>query len=309
VQMSVNQARSKSSGSNLPLILGQGQYQDGSNNVAIDLLSGYEFKTGADTTQYPRIVAIAHGNSPNLSTKHHTLSGTDPNATGVPRAINSSTGAPLVLTFSQPMDRASVEASRLTFTELDQAGTAAQAKLDGGGNKIQLHLDLDSTLISRDWESNDKKLKVEVVNAGTLLLAGSTYGVQMSVNQARSKPSSGTDLPLILGAFSNTAGGQQVDLLAGYQFTVNQAPRIDSVIPAIVANKIEMSEDLVGGKVISVVIADDETVSTDLVLTVTSLNTTVLPNTSANIIRAGTGGTRTVPFKPLLIRMGQPAFS
>merc|ERR1711964_736104 len=118
VQMSVNQARSKDTGSDLPLILGQGQYQDGSSNVAINLLSGYEFKTGADTTQYPRIVAISHGDSPNLSTKHHTLSGTNPNATGVPRAINSSTGAPLVLTFSQAMDTASVAASRLTFTEL-----------------------------------------------------------------------------------------------------------------------------------------------------------------------------------------------
>merc|ERR1712000_155055 len=126
------------------------------------------------------------------------------------------TGAPLVLTFSQAMDTASVEASRLTFTELTTAGTTAQAKLDQAGNPIQLHLDLDSTLIRKSWSPtvvmeqgseitlDDTKLTVEVVDAGLTLPAGHTYGVQMSVNQARSK-AAGSDLPLILDPFTNDA--------------------------------------------------------------------------------------------------------
>merc|ERR1712000_758430 len=221
VQM-YNQAKAEAT--NLPLILGQGNFQDGSHNVAIDLLSGYEFETGSGSS-YPTIVAISHGDSPNLSTKHHALNGSNPNATGVPGAINSSTGAALVLTFSQPMDTATVAASRLTFTELTTAGAAAQAKLEAG-NPIQLHLDLDSTLIRKSWSPtvvmeqgseitlDDTKLTVEVVDAGLTLPAGHTYGVQMSVNQARSK-AAGSDLPLILDPFTNDAGDHVVDLLTG----------------------------------------------------------------------------------------------
>jgi hypothetical protein len=173
-----------------------------------------------------------------------------------------------------------------------------------------LHLDLDSTLISKTWISTvvmaqgsaitlaDTKLTVEVVDAGLTLPAGRTYGVQMSVNQARSK-AAGSDLPLILDPFTNTAGDHVVDLLTGYQFTVNHGPTITEIDGTTIApsSSISISMGENTSQTVDVTIADIETNATELVLTASSSNVALLP--ASGITLAGSGSARTVTFQPL----------
>merc|ERR1712000_165798 len=95
------------------------------------------------------------------------------------------------------------------------------------------------------------------------------------------------------------AGDHVVDLLTGYQFTVNHGPTITEIDGTTIApsSSISISMGENTSQTVDVTIADIETNATELVLTASSSNVALLP--ASGITLAGSGSARTVTFQPL----------
>merc|ERR1711964_257527 len=128
----------------------------------------------------------------------------------------------LVMTFSQSMNRQSVQDSTLRITDV-----TGNDEMDGANwyLDIQVQQALNDGLIALDWNDSADPAYTEatLTLSNHTLVGGNVYRLQMVDNKAKGA----NGLSLIL---DGTDQSGTIDLLSGFNFRVNQAPEIDEVL-------------------------------------------------------------------------------